>query len=136
MQAITGAEVTLSDGSHVVLLAETAQGYTNLCRLLTETHWAPSASIRDCRSLARSASRRADHSLRLPPRWAAAANPRGAGAQCARRLAEHCKAVFGEKRFFVEIQRNRVRGDLAASRALLESTDQARKLPSWSVVCA
>ena len=38
MQAITGAEVTLSDGSHVVLLAETAQGYTNLCRLLTETH--------------------------------------------------------------------------------------------------
>src|SRR3989441_657645 len=38
LQAITGAEVTLTDGSHLVLLAETAQGYTNLCRLLTEAH--------------------------------------------------------------------------------------------------
>src|SRR5438552_3096943 len=36
LQAITGAEVTLSDGAHVVLLAESAHGYTNLCRLLTE----------------------------------------------------------------------------------------------------
>src|SRR6058998_2880958 len=38
LQAITGAEVTLTDGSHLILLAETAQGYTNLCRLLTEAH--------------------------------------------------------------------------------------------------
>src|SRR6266702_242268 len=38
LQAITGAEVTLGDGSHVTLLAETAQGYANLCRLLTEAH--------------------------------------------------------------------------------------------------
>src|SRR5213594_4962891 len=38
IQAITGAEVTLSDGSHLILLAETAPGYTNLCRLLTEAH--------------------------------------------------------------------------------------------------
>src|SRR6266542_1879246 len=35
---ITGAEVTLADGSHVTLLAETAAGYANLCRLLTEAH--------------------------------------------------------------------------------------------------
>src|SRR6058998_3651768 len=38
IQAITGAEVTLTDGSHLILLAETAKGYTNLCRLLTEAH--------------------------------------------------------------------------------------------------
>src|SRR5258706_9596256 len=38
LQAITGTEVTLSDGAHVVLLAESAHGYTNLCRLLTEAH--------------------------------------------------------------------------------------------------
>src|SRR2546427_12215604 len=36
LQAITGAEVTLSDGSHLILLAETAPWYTNLCRFLTE----------------------------------------------------------------------------------------------------
>ena len=38
IQAITGAEVTLLDGSHVTLLAETPRGYANLCRLLTEAH--------------------------------------------------------------------------------------------------
>src|SRR3954454_14574485 len=60
IRAITGAEVTLSDvgstesprsggggvagagagkgGSHVTLLAESATGYANLCRLLTEAH--------------------------------------------------------------------------------------------------
>src|SRR5438552_9402032 len=38
LQAITGAEVTLLDGSHVTLLAETPRGYANLCRLLTEAH--------------------------------------------------------------------------------------------------
>src|SRR5437016_5261840 len=38
IQAITGAELTLLDGSHVTLLAETPEGYANLCRLITETH--------------------------------------------------------------------------------------------------
>src|SRR5437773_2285082 len=38
LQAITGAELTLVDGSHVTLLAETPEGYANLSRLITETH--------------------------------------------------------------------------------------------------
>src|SRR5213078_2157892 len=37
-QAITGAELTLLDGAHVTLLAETPEGYANLCRLITEAH--------------------------------------------------------------------------------------------------
>src|SRR5207302_7522035 len=32
LQAITGAELTLLDGAHVTLLAETPAGYANLCR--------------------------------------------------------------------------------------------------------
>jgi error-prone DNA polymerase len=36
---ITGAEVTLADGSHLTLLCESREGYTNLCRLLTASHW-------------------------------------------------------------------------------------------------
>ena len=36
---ITGAEVTLDDGTHLTLLCETREGYTNLCRLLTASHW-------------------------------------------------------------------------------------------------
>src|SRR5438034_627189 len=38
LQAITGAEVTLLDGAHVTLLAETPVGYANLCRLTTAAH--------------------------------------------------------------------------------------------------
>ena len=38
LRAITGAEVTLADGSHVTLLVETTRGYANLCRLLTAAH--------------------------------------------------------------------------------------------------
>ncbi|HEY7035965.1 MAG TPA: PHP domain-containing protein, partial [Thermomicrobiales bacterium] len=37
---ITGAEVTLTDGTHLTLLAETKAGYANLCRLLTAAHHA------------------------------------------------------------------------------------------------
>src|SRR5690606_7000675 len=36
IQPITGAEITLDDGSHLTLLAENRTGYGNLCRLLTD----------------------------------------------------------------------------------------------------
>ncbi|MEI6625509.1 MAG: error-prone DNA polymerase [Thermoleophilia bacterium] len=41
LQAITGCELTVSDAGqafHLVLLAETRVGYTNLCRLITAAH--------------------------------------------------------------------------------------------------
>src|SRR3954447_24580602 len=38
VRPITGAEVTLADGSHVTLLVESQRGYSNLCRLLTAAH--------------------------------------------------------------------------------------------------
>src|SRR5215471_15893151 len=38
VRPITGAEVTLDDGSHLTLLVETTRGYANLCRLLTAAH--------------------------------------------------------------------------------------------------
>jgi len=121
LQAITGAEVTLTDGSHLVLLAETAQGYTNLCRLLTEAHLGaerldprlplPSLEARHDGLIILSGSRRDG----LLPRTL-----ENEGMSAARILAKRCRAVFGPDRFFVEIQRNRVRGDLALSRALID----------------
>lgn len=38
IRPITGAELTLVDGSHVTLLAETQEGYRNLCQLITAAH--------------------------------------------------------------------------------------------------
>jgi len=35
IRPITGAELTLTDGSHLTVLAETVEGYRNLCRLLS-----------------------------------------------------------------------------------------------------
>ena len=38
LQPITGAEITLRDGSHLTLLAATRQGYNNLCNLITYSY--------------------------------------------------------------------------------------------------
>jgi len=38
IRPVTGAEITLSDGSHLTVLAETVEGYRNLCRLLSLAH--------------------------------------------------------------------------------------------------
>ena len=38
VQAITGAEMTLKDGSHLTLLAETRQGYRNLSQLISYSY--------------------------------------------------------------------------------------------------
>src|SRR5215213_8002038 len=38
IKAITGAELTLTDGSHLTLLVEDRTGYRNLCRLITFAH--------------------------------------------------------------------------------------------------
>ena len=120
VRPITGAEVTLRDGSHVTLLVESAAGYANLCRLLTAAH----AHTRDGPELAEPSldqallgelndglvclSGCARHGL-------AVRNPNGAAA-----LAR----AFGPERFFVELQRPYERGDarrLAALRDLAEA---------------
>jgi error-prone DNA polymerase len=38
IRPITGAELTLLDGSHVTVLVESQRGYANLCRLVTAAH--------------------------------------------------------------------------------------------------
>src|SRR2546425_1117610 len=126
IQAITGAELTLLDGSHVTLLAETPEGYANLCRLITETHLAR-ADRRDPRLDFASLEARHEGLIILSgcrngllPQLL-----QQAGVTAARRFAERCRAVFGADRFFVELQRNYVRGDLALTRALKALADDA-----------
>src|SRR5438045_7427459 len=127
LQAITGAELTLLDGAHVTLLAETPEGYANLCRLITEAHLGR-ADRRDPRldfaSLeARHAGLIVLSGCRegLLPRTL---TPEGGTA--ARTLAARCRAVFGAERFFVELPRNYVRGALALTRALMDIADHGR----------
>ena len=127
LQAITGAELTLVDGSHVTLLAETPDGYANLCRLITEAHLG-SADRRDPRL--DFASLEARHAgLIVLSGCRAGLLPRilmHEGVTAARAFAERCRAVFGAERFYVELQRNYVRGDRALTRSLMDVADAAR----------
>jgi error-prone DNA polymerase len=121
VRPITGAEVTLTDGSHVTLLVENARGYANLCRLLTAAHAdtrvrpaEPTEPAVDSTLLVKlndglvCLSGCARHGIGLR-------DPNGAAA-----LAR----AFGRERFFVELQRPYERGDarrLAALRDLAEA---------------
>src|SRR3989454_480414 len=127
IQAITGAEVTLTGGGQLILLAETAQGYSNLCRLVTEAHLG--AERLDPRLPLSAIEARHDGLIILSGARRDGFLPRTLeteGLSAARKLAEHCKAVFGRDHFFVEIQRNRVRGDLALTRALIDVAHSVR----------
>ena len=108
VRPITGAEVTLADGSHVTLLVETPQGYSNLCRLLTAAH----------------AGTRPKEGELLPPSLDRALFAKhNEGLICLSGCARHglgtrnpngaaeLAAVFGQDRFFVELQRPYERGD-------------------------
>ena len=113
IRPITGAEVTLADGSHVTLLVESARGYANLCRLLTAAH----AHTRDStnrdpsppqldQTLLEELSSDRDHGLVCLSgcaRDGLAVRDPNAAARLAR--------AFGRDRFYVELQRPYERGD-------------------------
>ena len=121
LQAITGAEVTLDSGAHLTLLAETATGYANLCRLITTAHLG-SPDRRDPRLPFSSLIERHEGLIVLSgcrdgllPKTLDRE-----GTAAGRRLAELCRDTFGSERFFVELQRNGVRGDRGRTRALAD----------------
>src|SRR6266545_2272135 len=127
LPAITGAELTLLDGSHVTLLAETAEGYANLCRLITEAHLGR-ADRRDPRLDFASLEARHEGLIVLSGCRAGllATVLRRDGRAAAQRLLERCRSVFGPASCFVELQRNLVRGDRDLTHALSDLADHAR----------
>src|SRR5439155_729143 len=105
----------------------TPAGYSNLCRLLTETHLG--AERLDPQLSFAKIEARHDGLIILSGSRRDGLLPRileTEGHRAAKRRAAHCRDVFGRERFFVEIQRNRVRGDLAVSRALLEIASEVQ----------
>src|SRR5436305_1825602 len=125
VRPITGAEVTLADGSHVTLLVETPQGYANLCRLLTEAHRHTRLPGREDELL----PPRLDQSLLeelhdglvclsgCARDGLALRNPNAAA-----RLA----GAFGRDDFFVELQRPYERGDTRRNAALRDLAQTLR----------
>ncbi|HEX9705803.1 MAG TPA: DNA polymerase III subunit alpha [Gemmatimonadales bacterium] len=124
LQAITGAEVTLLDGSHVTLLAETQHGYANLCRLLTECHLGQEDRREPRLDFASLEARHEGLIVLSGCRDGLLATVlKREGRTAARRLAERCRTVFGTENFFIELQRNSVKGDRNLTRALGDIAD-------------
>jgi len=120
IRPITGAEVTLKDGSHLTLLAETRKGYANLCNLVT---------------FSRIKGDRLDP--RLDPRFlpdhsdglillTGCSKGRVPGLVTAGRADEAEAELrsylewFGPRSVFIELQQNLVHGDTARNRRLIQ----------------
>jgi error-prone DNA polymerase len=134
IRAITGAEISLDDGSHLTLLVEDRRGYRNLCRLITSAH----EGTREWNGNGRPRSRR-DPLAQRPAvsleqlerhaeglvclsgcarDGAVAARVEHGDARGADRIARRLLRAFGRDRFRVELQRPFWRHDRARNRAL------------------
>ncbi len=111
IKPILGAEMTLEDDSHLTLLAETAKGYANLCRLIT-------LSRRDKpKGLAQ--LRQADLDAHASGLIALSGCRQGQiprllakdRAREALQLARGYACLFGPQHFFIELQRHHRQGD-------------------------
>jgi error-prone DNA polymerase len=120
IQPITGVEVTLTGGSHLTLLAETREGYANLCRLLTCSYM--EGERREPRLDPQHLAERSQGVILLT------GCPRG---ETSRLLGEgrHAEAEavlreyldwFGSDNVFVELQRNLIKGEAARNRGLIQ----------------
>src|SRR4029077_11859585 len=113
------------DGSHVTLLVESAKGYANLCRLLTDAH-----------SQTRLPGK--ERELLEPALEQSALERLNEGLVCLSGCARHGLAVqnpnaaarlartFGRDRFFVELQRPFERGDARRNAMLRELAESLR----------
>src|SRR3954452_19636395 len=138
LRPLTGAEVTLGDGSHLTLLCETATGYRNLCLLLTEAHrgtreWSPSGTPKPATQptvTMGDVERHAEGLVCLSgcAREGAVAGrvARGEFAEAAA-VAQRLHAAFGQgDRFRIELQRPFARGDRRRNRHLAQLAERLR----------
>jgi len=119
VQPVIGSEVTLSDGTHLLLLCETPRGYANLSRLLTRANLSSPRGEPHVRFewlaehaeglIALSGCRRGE-----VPGLAERGELRAA-----REAAKRYRDVFGAGSYFIELQDNLVYEDQARNEALV-----------------
>ncbi|HVG73801.1 MAG TPA: PHP domain-containing protein, partial [Thermoleophilaceae bacterium] len=142
IRPITGAELTLADGTHITLLCETREGYTNLCRIITASHW---PTRRWAREGWTEGGGRQDPLDGEPSISLEALEPHAAGLVClsgcarsgavasrveagrfpeAAGAARRLLGIFGPDRFRVELQRPFWRHDRRRNRLLAELAER------------
>jgi error-prone DNA polymerase len=127
VRPITGAEVTLTGGTHVTLLCETQRGYANLCRILTDAHARTRlpGKERDLLPAATTIDMLARHAEGLVALSGCARH--GLGAADPKAAARLARAF--EKAFYIELQRPYERGD-ARRNAQLDELARSLRVPT------
>ena len=135
IQPIIGAELTLADQSHVTLLAETATGYANLCKLITAAYQGPTDGMPEAppdrqRPIGIEPRLLAEHAsgLILLTGCRRGALSRFIDAEqpaAARQLLAQYIEWFGAGNVAVELQHNRVHGDARRVRQLADLATRA-----------
>ncbi|MEA2465950.1 MAG: error-prone polymerase, partial [Thermoleophilaceae bacterium] len=135
LRPITGAEITIDDGTHLTLLCEDATGYHNLCLLITEAHrgtreWSPSGTPKP----ATQASVSLDHVERFAEGLVCLSGCAREGAVGGRvergdyvgaaAVARRLLAAFGPDRFRIELQRPFAKGDRRRNRHLAQLAER------------
>src|SRR4051812_13985611 len=135
IRPITGAEITLDDGSHITLLCEDASGYRNLCLLLTRAHaetreWSEAGTARRVRE----PQVTLDDVERLSAGLVCLSGCARDGAvggrvergqhAAAAAVARRLLAAFGRDRFRIELQRPFARNDRRRNRHLAQLAER------------
>ncbi len=124
VKPLLGAEMTLEDGSHLVLLVETADGYANLCHLITLARQDQDKDVAKLKKgdlaahaeglIALSGCRRGE----LPQLLLAGRQEQAMG------VARSYARIFGPERFFIELQRHYRKGDNRLLAGLVDLADR------------
>jgi len=131
VRPITGAELTLDDGSHLTLLCESRAGYRNLCRLITMAHAGarpvPGREAEQPAITLADLDRHGDGLVCLSgcAREGAVAGRVGRGEHAkAAAVAERLLGAFGRERFRIELQRPYARRDRRRNRLLSQLAER------------
>ncbi|SVB59662.1 uncharacterized protein METZ01_LOCUS212516, partial [marine metagenome] len=125
VRPIIGAEITLTDGYHVTILAENKYGYRNLCRLISMAKM--SEEGQDSELDARLLSRYGQGLILLTGclngkvPWLAQHGQMGEAEEVARWYVE----LLGKANVYLELQYNLVHGDIQRNRNLMEISRKA-----------
>ena len=127
---ITGAELSMEDGSHLTLLCETAEGYRNLCRLITAAHAGTRPFGKDALAPVTTYESLERHAVGIVclsgcSRHGAVARAVEAGDHVeAARAAQRLLRVFGRDHLRMEIQRPFARHDRRRNRLLCQLAER------------
>src|SRR4051794_41123721 len=136
IRPITGAEVTLDDGSHLTLLCQDVTGYRNLCLLLTKAHadtreWSAAGTARRVKAASVSLEGVERHADGLGC-LSGCAREGAVGGRVERRqhaaaaaVARRLRGAFGGgDRFRIELQRPFARNDRRRNRHLAQLAER------------